>query len=340
MFRASPSPSPSPIAAAGVAVLAALLLAACADTATRLPTAPRGDVAVAAASPNAQKADLTVQAVSHAPTSPGPTDPMTFSATVANVGTHKANRFDVQFDFGTGTPQVVTVAGGLAAGASVQLSVTQTLPAGLRTATVTADYGDRIRESDETNNAATNAYYVRAANTITFETDASGNPVCAQGCDVTTDYANFGVTFSFQSGLDENGNPLTTQTNASICDGSRIDPPDLVASGNHLVTGPMGYPCGGGYAGVMTMTFGASPTSVQFALRAPTGCNPSPISATSGGATAPAVSYTTTQTYEYNGTGLLAIERVVRVTSPTGVATVGVNTSGCDHYVDDLLITP
>jgi hypothetical protein len=302
------------------------------------PASP--DAALAAAG-GASKPDLTIHVVSHTPDSPSSADKVTFSAVVRNLGSAKAKRFDVLFDFGTGSSQVVSVPA-LAAGAVVQVSTTpRTLVAGTHTAIVTADYNVLINEVDEANNSATQTYTVRAPGLIDFETDAAGNPICLQGCDLTTAFASRGVTFSFQSATDANGDPLTTKTNASLCDGSRIDPPELVWANNHDVTGAQGgYPCGGGYAGVLQMSFGGAPTAVQFTLRAPDGCNQAPVSATGSGGSTSSISYTTTRTYTFNGTTYVAVERIVRVANASGIVAIGVNQAGCNQYVDDLVINP
>ncbi|HET7458380.1 MAG TPA: CARDB domain-containing protein [Gemmatimonadaceae bacterium] len=320
------------------AVSAAALLAtlACVDAPTTPPSsrAATRPAAAIATPPASNKADLVVQSVSHSPASPTDADLVTFSATVANVGQNKAPKaFDVRFDFGDGTSELVS-APALAGGASVALSTTpRLLAAGTYTATVTADYGDKIKEGDETNNAATQAYTVTNHNLITFEVDASGNPICPSGCDLTTEFANRGVTFSYESNV-------TSQTNASICDGSRIDPPALVASGNHEVTGPSGYPCGGTATGVLVMSFTGAPTTVQFVLRAPETCTATPVSVTAAGTGTPSVSYTTTDRYLYNGTPYYALQRTAVVTNTTGIAAIRVSIDGCAEYVDDLLITP
>jgi hypothetical protein len=319
--------------AAATLVLAAI---ACVDAPTTPPTDASAPRAVVVASPTASnKPDLVVQSVSHSPASPTDVDAVTFTATVANVGQNKApHAFAVRFDFGNGASEIV-LAPSLAGGASVQVSSTpRTIAAGSYTATVTADYGDLINEGNETNNAATDAYVVTNHNLITFEVDASGNPICAIGCDITNEFASKGVVFSFES-------TLTTLTNASLCDGSRIDPPALVASGNHEVTGLNGgYPCGGGYTGVLVMTFAAAPHTVQMVLRAPETCTATPLSATAAGTGTTSISYTTTDRYLYNGTIWYALQRTAVVTNPSGISEIRVAIDGCAEYVDDLLIVP
>jgi hypothetical protein len=172
------------------------------------------------------------------------------------------------------------------------------------------------------------------AGLLNFETTPDGAAICADGCDVTTAFATRGVSFSFESAHNEDGTPLTTKTNASICDGSRIDPMGF-GSTNHLLTGPMGYPCGGGVAGQIIMTFDPAPTQVVFALRAPDGCSvPTLGVAVEGeafGRGARAFSYT-------SGNNFPAAQYSVEWTHESGIDRVIVFPSGCDLYVDNLFL--
>jgi hypothetical protein len=317
-------------AAAGLAALAA-----CSEA--PLPLQP--EVAGASAARAPAKPDLTIQLVSHTPAHPSLGDTITVTATVANVGGASAKRFGVMFDFGgAGSPQVVSVPG-LAAGATLQISTTfEPTAAGTWGAIVTADNGDMIKEPDETNNTRTDIFGVAGRGFFDFETDTAGNPICATGCDLTAEYWSRGVQFLFAPTGDANGNPSTTKTNASICDGSLIDPPELVAAGNHVVSGAMaGYPCGGSYAGFLRMMFAGEPTTVQFLLRARDGC-PLPIGVAVPGGSTPNVLYTTTRTYPANGGAYVAVERLVTVTSATGILEITVDQAACNQYVDDLHI--
>jgi len=176
------------------------------------------------------------------------------------------------------------------------------------------------------------------SNVIDFEALPDGTPICPQGCDVTNQFASRGVTFSFRADLNDNGQPLTPKTNASICDGSRIDAPEY-GSRNHLVTGPMGYPCGGGSAGTLQMTFSTAPTTVIFMWRQPAGCSivgPLPVGADGGD---PFVSVGGVLTYT-SGNGFAAEQVRALVTHPGGIASLQVFIRGCDAYMDNLLITP
>jgi len=318
-------------AAAGLAALAA-----CSEA--PLPLQPEAAGASAARAP--AKPDLAIQLVSHTPAHPSLGDTITVNATVANVGGASAKRFGVMFDFGgAGSPQVVSVPG-LAAGATLQISTTfEPTAAGTWGAIVTADNDDTIKEPNETNNTKIDYFSVAGRGVFDFETDIAGNPICATGCDVAAEYWSRGVQFLFAPTADSTGNPSTTKTNASICDGSLIDPPEQVAAGNHVVTGATaGHPCGGSYAGFLRMMFAGEPTTVQFHLRAREGCNPMPIGvATAEGAT-PNVSYTTTMTYPANGGAYVAAEHLVTVTNATGIFEIIVDQTGCTQYVDDLHI--
>lgn len=319
---------------AAVAGLAALT--ACSEAPTSLQPEPPDAVAVAARAP--AKPDLTIQLVSHTPAHPSLGDSITVTATVANIGGANAKRFGVMFDFGgAGSPQVASLPG-LAAGATVQISTTlQPTAAGTWGAIVTADNDDTIKEPNETNNTRIDIFGIAGRGFFDFETDTAGNPICATGCDLTAEYWSRGVQFLFAPTADANGNPSTTKTNASICDGSLIDPPELVAAGNHVVTGATaGYPCGGSYAGFLRMMFAGEPTTVQFLLRAPEGCNPTPIGVAVPGGSMPDVSDITTRTYPANGGAYVGVERLVTVTNATGIAEIIVDQAVCNQYVDDL----
>lgn len=171
---------------------------------------------------------------------------------------------------------------------------------------------------------------------INFETDPSGEPICADGCDLTTAFEGQGVTFSFQSFLDDNREPLTPKTNASICDGSRIDPSGFGAV-NHVVTGPMTYPCDGGFGGMLTMTFGSATTEVRFALRQRDQCTTA-WNATGADDGDPLLSAGDVFHYTF-GEGSTGEQLYHRATHPGGIATINVFIQqDCDAYLDNLVI--
>ena len=152
---------------------------------------------------------------------------------------------------------------------------------------------------------------------------------------LSTAFVSRGVTFSFQENSGE-GAPLP-ETNASICEGSRIDPLGF-GTVNHLVTGPMGYPCGGGRAGQLNLTFSSAPREVRFALRAPAECSvPTLAFAADEGdpfhRSAGVFSYT-------SGNEFTAEQYAIEWTHPGGIASITVFISGCDLYVDNLVIIP
>ncbi|MFI6329747.1 discoidin domain-containing protein [Micromonospora chersina] len=106
--------------------------------------------------------DLTVTALSAAPSAPVETDPVTLSATVRNAGTAPAAASAVTFALGTTTVGTAAV-GALAAGASA----TVTLNIGARNAgtyevTATADEANTVIEQNETNNSRTASLTVSA----------------------------------------------------------------------------------------------------------------------------------------------------------------------------------
>ncbi|SCL51954.1 discoidin domain-containing protein [Micromonospora chersina] len=106
--------------------------------------------------------DLTVTALSAAPSAPVETDPVTLSATVRNAGTAPAAASAVTFSLGTTTVGTAAV-GALAAGASA----TVTLAIGARNAgtydvTATADEANTVIEQNESNNSRTTSLTVSA----------------------------------------------------------------------------------------------------------------------------------------------------------------------------------
>jgi hypothetical protein len=167
---------------------------------------------------------------------------------------------------------------------------------------------------------------------INFET---GDPNCALGCDLVDAFADRGVTFSFQSFLNNDGEPLTTKTNASICDGSRIDPLGFGMT-NHLVTVPNGYPCGGGFAGQLILAFDPAPVAVRFATRQPDGCSLG-VSATGADEGDPFLS--TGDVFHYTSGNEFRGEQIfTEVTHDGGIATIRLTIAGCSSYVDNLVI--
>ncbi|MEU9741308.1 discoidin domain-containing protein [Micromonospora chersina] len=106
--------------------------------------------------------DLTVTALSAAPSAPVETDPVTLSATVRNAGTAPAAASAVTFSLGT-TKVGTAAVGALAAGASATVSLAiGARNAGTYEVTATADEANTVIEQNESNNSRTASLTVSA----------------------------------------------------------------------------------------------------------------------------------------------------------------------------------
>src|SRR2546422_3254468 len=127
--------------------------------------------------------DLIIAGMSHSPTNPTTADPITVTAVVQNIGAAPAGPSTVAFAVGIPTPPTASVPA-LGVGASFAASVTVAArPAGIYQDTATADFGDAIAESNESNNTSISAAYTVAVPTTTSL--ATSTPLAIFGTPVT-----------------------------------------------------------------------------------------------------------------------------------------------------------
>jgi len=118
-------------------------------------------------------ADLRVESLSHAPTSPTGADPITYTAVVRNIGGMTAPASSVGFLVGHDPTFQVVGIGSLGPGASTTASVTLSPRApGVYADTARADVNGDVIESNETNNDFTTAPYTVGAGNALYAVDA------------------------------------------------------------------------------------------------------------------------------------------------------------------------
>jgi hypothetical protein len=125
-------------------------------------------------------ADLTVAGITFSNNKAPEGDKVTITARVANIGYRAATNVKVRFAVDGITQGADQTIASLAAGASANLSInwpSQGSP-GTHTARVTVDPQNAIRESDETNNAGTATFFVRAnkVQNSSFEQTSTSSP--------------------------------------------------------------------------------------------------------------------------------------------------------------------
>jgi hypothetical protein len=125
-------------------------------------------------------ADLTVTGLTFGPAAPREGQSVTITARVANVGYRAASNIGVRFAVDGVVQSPDRSIASLAAGASADVSIqwpSQGKP-GTHTVRVTVDPLNTIRESDETNNAATGSFFVRGnkVSNPSFETASTTAP--------------------------------------------------------------------------------------------------------------------------------------------------------------------
>ena len=192
-----------------------------------------------------------------------------------------------------------------------------------------ADNGSLIPESNEGDNFGTLQFTVRPV--LDFSTYLPGAGVCdgAATCDVTNEYANAGVIFSFVPGT--SGGP----TNASLC---RTMHGPAGAPDNYGVTPAANSDCSGWTNGVVTMTFAGNPTTVWFDVtgndNAAGAFDVTALDA-NGNSVGIAVLFSTTWT---DAVGNTMRREVRRVESPAGIASIAANSAPFVLSLDNLLI--
>ncbi len=162
---------------------------------------------------------------------------------------------------------------------------------------------------------ASNSFNVAVPAVLTFEKFPNGTPACV-ACQITNDFINEGIVFSFTPILPAGGNAASLVVNWGG------DP----APGNHSVMNGNSSPAGG-FDGIIHMTFPNHPGVVVFTLRGnDSGPSPYGVSGTDAlGNPIPTTSITRTTSTYVGLAGWTARQEVVTVVSCSGIGTINVD---------------
>ncbi len=160
--------------------------------------------AALAAAPPQKKADLVISSISFSPQNPNDLSSVVANVTVSNIGTSKADSFQVSITArgATSTYPIVSLTNGKQSSVSINLGV---LPAGTFPITATADYTNVVSELSEANNFLTRQLNVTSTN---GSVQVSSIP---SGALVLVDGAIRGVTPVTVSGLSPGAHSVVVQ---------------------------------------------------------------------------------------------------------------------------------
>lgn len=173
------------------------------------------------------------------------------------------------------------------------------------------------------------------SNVITFETYPGGQPSCSGSCDVTTEFANAGIVFSF---LPYDPRWPTHATLGESGNNPENDP------ANHEVSQPR-IATGGTYTGDLQMGFNGA-TGVTFEVRVNASSDPVPVTvfgvsspATDGAIPVPATVTRTNVSYLCTGCRVTFRQETISVTYTGGISAIRLTGGPYLLLVDDVAIS-
>ncbi len=188
-------------------------------------------------------ADLAVSGIVYDPLQPADGQPVTLTATVENIASTTLKDFDVEFVVDGTAIGSHTVSGGLAGGASTQVSETWPALVGTHIVTVTADAARVVTESEEENNTGSVTLPLIAAPDLTISsiTRTPATPSMGEMVTFTATISNTGGSTErkFEVGFAVDGEAIGIQAVATGLENNAtttVTHTWVATSGSHTVT--------------------------------------------------------------------------------------------------------